>query len=58
MSRLLKIKLYKKKITDIEEDCSVCNEQEISATENGLETHEKLFTTDSELNIIEVEYYL
>ena len=54
MSRLLKIKLdkKKKKITDIEEDCSVCNEQEISATENGLETHEKLFTTDSELNII------
>ena len=25
---------------------------ETSATENGMETHEKLFTTESELNII------
>ena len=41
-----------KKITDIEEDCSACDKQETSATENGMETHEKLFTTKSELNII------
>ena len=45
-------KNYKKRITDIEEGCSVCDEQETSATENGMETHEKLFTTESELNII------
>ena len=51
MLRLLK-KSIKKKITDIEEDCSVCDEQETSATENGMETHEKLLTTESELNII------
>ena len=37
---------------DIEKDCSVCDEQETSATKNGMETHEKLFTTESELNII------
>ena len=49
MSRLKK-KLFKK-TTDIE-DCSVCNEEEISATENSVETHETLFTTKSELNII------
>ena len=30
----------------------MCDEQETSATENGMETHEKLFTTESELNII------
>ena len=46
MSRLFKKKNYKKKITDIEEDCSVCDEQETSATENGMKTHEKLFTTE------------
>ncbi|XP_043597799.1 uncharacterized protein LOC122574351 [Bombus pyrosoma] len=45
-------KNYLKRTTDIEEDCSVCNEQETSATENSMETHEKLFTTESELNII------
>ena len=39
-------------ITDIEEDCSECDEQETSATENSMETLEKLFTTESELNII------
>ena len=49
--RNIKIK-KKKKITDIEEDCSVCDEQGTSATENGMETHEKLFITESELNII------
>ena len=43
---------FKKKVTDIEEDCSVCSEQETSATENDMETHEKLFTTESESNII------
>ena len=37
---------------DLEENCSVCDEQETSAIENGMETHEKLFTTESELNII------
>ena len=47
-----KKKIIKKKITDIEEDCSVYDEQKTSATENGMETHEKLFTTESELNII------
>ena len=47
-----KKKSYKKEITDIEEDCSVCDEQETSATENRMETHEKLFTIESELNII------
>ena len=40
--KTLKKKVIKKKITDIEEGCS----------ENGVETHEKLFTTESELNII------
>ena len=30
----------------------MCDKQETSATENGMETHEKLFTTESELNII------
>ena len=46
-----KKKIIKKKITDIEEDCSVCDEQETSATENGMKKHEKLFTTEWELNI-------
>ena len=40
-----------KRITDIE-DCSVCDEQGTSATENSMETHGKLFTTESELSII------
>ena len=44
--------MIKIKITDIEDDCSMCDKQETSATENGMETHEKLFTTESELNII------
>lgn len=35
-----------KKITNIEEDCS--DEQETKATENSMETREKLFTTESE----------
>ena len=55
MSRFLKKKkkkMIKIKITDIEDDCSMCDKQETSATENGMETHEKLFTTESELNII------
>ena len=52
MSRFFEKKIIKKKITDIEEDCSVYDEQETSATENGMETHEKLFTTESELNTI------
>ena len=30
----------------------MCDEQETLATKNGMETHEKLFTTESELNII------
>ena len=30
----------------------MCDERETLATENGMETHEKLFTTESELNII------
>ena len=30
----------------------MCDERECLATENGMETHEKLFTTESELNII------
>ena len=30
----------------------MCDEQVTSATENGMETHEKLFTIESELNII------
>ena len=30
----------------------MCDEQETSATENDMETHEKLFKTESELNII------
>ena len=30
----------------------MCDKQETSATENGMETHEKLFTTESEVNII------
>ena len=47
-----KKKMIKIKITDIEDDCSMCDKQETSATENGMETHEKLFTTESELNII------
>lgn len=41
-----------KKITNIEEDCSMCDEPEISAAENSIETHEKLFITEPELNII------
>ena len=52
MSRLKK-KLFKK-TTDIE-DCSVCNEEEISATENSVETHETLFTTKSELNLLSLK---
>ena len=35
-----------RKITDIEENCSVCDEQEISATANSMVTHEKLFATE------------
>ena len=31
----------------MEEDCSVCDEQEISATANSMVTHEKLFATES-----------
>ena len=50
--KTLKKKNYKKKITDIGEDFSVCDEQETSANENDMETHEKLFTIESELNII------
>ena len=30
----------------MEEDCSVCDEQETPATEDGMETHEKFFTTE------------
>ena len=30
----------------------MCDEQETSATEDSMETHEKLFTTESEWNII------
>ena len=30
----------------------MCDEQETSANENDMETHEKLFTIESELNII------
>ena len=41
-----------KRITDIEENRSVCDEQETSATENSMETHEKLFTIEPKLNII------
>ena len=40
-----------KKITDMEE-CSMCDEQETSATENSMETHEKLFISEWKLNII------
>ena len=41
---------YKRKITDIGEDCSVCDEQETSATETTMETHEKLFTIESKVD--------
>ena len=48
MSRLFKKNyIKKKKITDIEKDSSVCDEQETSATENSMETHEEVFTTES-----------
>ena len=40
MSRLKKKKNYKKKRTDLEEDCSVCDEQETSATENYLQPNQ------------------
>ena len=30
----------------------MCDEQETTATENSMKTYEKLFTTESELNII------
>ncbi|XP_071878075.1 uncharacterized protein [Bombus fervidus] len=36
----------------MEEDCSMCDEEETPASEDDMETHEKLFTTESELNII------
>ncbi|XP_076483022.1 uncharacterized protein LOC143304431 [Bombus vancouverensis nearcticus] len=39
-----------KKIMDIAEVCTVCDEQETSATENSMEIHEKLFTTESKLD--------
>ena len=32
----------------------MCDKQETLATKNGMETHEKLFTTESELNIISI----
>lgn len=45
MSKRLGITKYLEKITDIEAECSVCDEQEICETEKNMETDRELLTT-------------